>query len=378
MAGKNKSEPPEPVSFETVQQEWDKVQQEIQQRRESVAQTRTLSPRDEVVSSRDRSRASSSFFTNNRPTDRLPGILKQSAFPMQRVAQLDAQQIDEEVELLLSEQIKRALRYFPASRVQFWKPETLLVLRCVLFRASMWNYSTTYGQRLQNLTYRAEQVHSTSSGISPTLTSPFSEGRHAALKKWQLYAYVLLWIGGRYGIERLNWYCAKHNWADEPEQSWKRQFWVALRWVEKVTKLLDFVNMLAFLWNGRYVMLVERLLRMRLVPGMRSLPRQVNFEFMNRQLVWQSFAEFLLFLLPIVNMNSIKKLFRRLWTREQRQVTEGTCPICLKSPVNTPYVPENCDHVYCYYCLSSALEEDSKFSCLCCNRLCGQIRWQHT
>jgi hypothetical protein len=48
--------------------------------------------------------------------------------------------------------------------------------------------------------------------------------------------------------------------------------------------------------------LVERLVGARLVYREPSMSRLVSFEYLNRQLVWQELSEFLLFLLPLINV----------------------------------------------------------------------------
>lgn len=64
----------------------------------------------------------------------LPDILKKNQFPVQRVAQLDARQLDSEVESLLLQQLEKSLRFFSTSTIQAFKPEYSLVLRAILFR----------------------------------------------------------------------------------------------------------------------------------------------------------------------------------------------------------------------------------------------------
>lgn len=47
---------------------------------------------------------------------------------------------------------------------------------------------------------------------------------------------------------------------------------------------------------------MERLVGARLVYREPSMSRLVSFEYLNRQLVWQELSEFLLFLLPLINV----------------------------------------------------------------------------
>jgi len=55
-----------------------------------------------------------------------------------------------------------------------------------------------------------------------------------------------------------------------------------------------------FLWDGRYPSLLMRLLGLRLVPASPHLTRLVSYEFMNRQLVWGAFTEFLMLSIPLL------------------------------------------------------------------------------
>ncbi|CDO76256.1 hypothetical protein BN946_scf184470.g14 [Trametes cinnabarina] len=67
------------------------------------------------------------------------------------------------------------------------------------------------------------------------------------------------------------------------------------------------LNFVFFLWNGRYRTLADRLLGLRLVASRRHFQREVSYEFMNRQMVWHAFTEFLLFLLPLINTRAVRR-----------------------------------------------------------------------
>lgn len=48
------------------------------------------------------------------------------------------------------------------------------------------------------------------------------------------------------------------------------------------------------------------MLQSRLVYNRASMPKALNFEYLNRQLVWHELSELLLFLLPLVDVSRIK------------------------------------------------------------------------
>jgi peroxin-2 len=132
---------------------------------------------------------------------------------------------------------------------------------------------------------------------------------------------------------------------------------------------------------------------MRLVTPTRTVSREVSFEYLNRQLVWHAFTEFLLFILPLLKIGR----WRRWWARFLRRVRsengatgettgelaflpERTCAICYKesdagaiggqraTDVTNPYEAQECGHVYCYVCLAGKieLEEGEGWTCLRC------------
>jgi len=51
---------------------------------------------------------------------------------------------------------------------------------------------------------------------------------------------------------------------------------------------------------------------MRLVPARKLVRRNVSYEFMNRQMVWHAFTEFLIFVLPLINTRTLRRRFARL------------------------------------------------------------------
>lgn len=91
---------------------------------------------------------------------------------------------------------------------------------------------------------------------------------------------------------------------------------------------------------------IDRLLGMRLVYGRPSVARFVNFEFMNRQLVWHGFSvgyptfpahcgsikrliqrcpqEFLMFLTPLINADRIKRGIYRLFRFRNKLTTASS------------------------------------------------------
>lgn len=175
--------------------------------------------------------------------------------------------------------------------------------------------------------------------------------------------------------------------------------------VSTVHSALSFASFTAFLITGHYRTLLDRALRMRLVSPSHIVSREVSFEYLNRQLVWHAFTEFLLFILPLIRVSR----WRRWWARVLRKfrgsdasasgvptgelafLPERTCAICHKetdatadfgatggkaTDVVNPYEAIGCGHIYCYVCLAGKieLEEGDGWSCLRCGALATRCR----
>ena len=139
--------------------------------------------------------------------------------------------------------------------------------------------------------------------------------------------------------------------------------------------------------------------------------REVSFEYLNRQLVWHAFTEFLLFILPVVKIGRWRRWYSRIIRKAKSLSSSGnedssilknkkgelsflpekTCAICHKetsadadgkgpgggsTDVTNPYEAIPCGHLYCYICITSkiALEEGEGWECLRCNTLIKKCR----
>lgn len=195
----------------------------------------------------------------------------------------------------------------------------------------------------------------------------------------------------------------------------------ALSTLHSVTALASF---LTFLSNGRYRTLLDRILRLRLVPASSHTSREVSFEYLNRQLVWHAFTEFLLFLLPLVGIARWRRIISRSWRRvtlllrrafapgskaeddddemvrngELAFLPERTCAICYAdqnpaagagseaemlaatsggvvgsaaTDVTNPYEGVPCGCVYCYVCLAQRIEGEEGVGWTCLR--CGEV-----
>jgi len=98
----------------------------------------------------------------------------------------------------------------------------------------------------------------------------------------------------------------------------------------------------------RYRSVVDRVLSMRLVYVRRQMNRQVDFDFLNRQLVWQGFTEFVLFMMPFISLQALKNRVMGLLPRSKSAedaLPAHICAICTSATIHTPYQTD-CGHTF--------------------------------
>eukprot|EP00842_Homolaphlyctis_polyrhiza_P000156 jgi/Hompol1/1140/HPOL_001069-RA len=166
--------------------------------------------------------------------------------------------------------------------------------------------------------------------------------------------------------------------ADKELSSLKFKAYKWMNRIEQLFKAATLVNFLLFLSNGRYRSLIDRLLGMRVVYAHPTMSRSISFDFMNRQLVWQAFTEFVVFLLSYININGLKrslvKIFKLKLKVDENLATlpPHLCAICFsnnksgESTLHIPFASDACGHVFCYYCLKTEMMSDELFACPRC------------
>ncbi|KAK7060504.1 peroxisome assembly protein (Peroxin-2) [Paramarasmius palmivorus] len=314
-----------------------------------------------------------------------------------RVGQLDSELLDQELVHLLQEPLTKTFAQVNAVFARRFDPELALLIQLTLYRFSMWNTGASYGAKLQGLRY-----------ISPS--RPNEKLAPSGLPRRILVIHGTLTILLPYLYARIWNHALSHAWPDAPSSDRRRKAWVFLGSLESIYSSLGLASFVAFLWNGHYRTIADRLLNMRLVPSRRIMQRDVSYEFMNRQMVWHAFTEFLLFLLPLINSRKMQRRLGRITSsltsivglsRPQRSservkrgkywsLPDNQCAICAESasfnldpnnpsnaftsftesmlpsstqdsdteapahPIYNPYIT-SCGHIYCYHCIAERM-----------------------
>ncbi|KAK5942594.1 peroxisome assembly protein (Peroxin-2) [Knufia obscura] len=331
--------------------------------------------------------------------------------PAVRVSQVDAELLDEELLVLLKSQIADALKYFNPHIQDDYSREILLFLRATLFKLSIWDNDASYGAALQGLQYTDARATTTTNIAKPTRT--------------QKSLYGLITVLGRYAWDKYEDYLLDTESSYTGPTDTIRTLSTITSRLSTLHSITAFTSFLVFLINGRYRTLTDRLLRLRLISPNAQTHREVSFEYLNRQLVWHAFTEFLLFLLPLVGISRWRRWLQRAWKNAKRALTtdpssseseapvksgplsflpERTCAICyqeqnpgstseaevlgantsagggiigsVQTDIVNPYETIPCQCIYCFVCIAGKIEgeEGGGWTCLRCGEVVFRCR----
>ncbi|XP_077509692.1 peroxisomal biogenesis factor 2 [Amblyomma americanum] len=268
-----------------------------------------------------------------------------------RVSQLDAVELDDELFTLFKNKLTEVFKYAGGNFYPTFEPEVKALLKAVLYGFTVYECGATVGQRLLGLGY---------------FTNGTSLGH---ITRQQTLALILLGVGLPWLRERgLRLFLQ----LAPPQQRNKVERGISL--TETAIRVASVINFVLFLVRGRYCSLGNRIVGVVSGHAARPMLREVQFDFMNRELLWHGFAEFIGFLLPVINMYPAKNFVSRKLLRRKLRPTEPSqrtprdmaqCGICGASPTQPHEI--GCKHVFCYYCIASQVTADANYSCPRCN-----------
>ncbi len=258
-----------------------------------------------------------------------------------RVNQLDACELDETLANVLQHQFIEIIRPFQSIRIQKFIPELKAFVRFLIWRYSVGDGSSTFGQGMLDMMY----------------TSSPSAGPITSLHKVGLFIALVLveWLS-----DRSDWLTAR---SSNPVSAQR-----VMNWLVASLKLLSLLNLVMFFVHGRYPTLKERLLGLSMAP---TRPQQLNsvaHSYLTREILWHGFSEFVFFILPHFNIHSVQNWMRRLCNTTTKITSNSTCAFCGAVPT-MPHLSD-CGHIYCYYCLKANLKAShSSLSCFACSEI---------
>lgn len=251
-----------------------------------------------------------------------------------RVNQLDACELDENIADILQHQFMQIFTPLDSVRIHQFEPELKAIVRFLLWKFSLSAESSSFAQRMLNLTY--------ANGTGQL--TPFQRGG-------LFFSLVIAeWL-----LERCDWIMTKLPSLAPLQQTFTHGM--------TALKLLSLLNFTVFLIQGCYPTLKERLLALKIAPTHPQSLRDVSHSYMTREILWHGFSEFLFFVLPHFNLFALWNRIKQMCTAPA--LNHSLCAFC-EAPPTMPHL-SSCGHTYCYYCLSANMKADPNYSCVICS-----------
>ncbi|XP_030254686.1 peroxisome biogenesis factor 2 isoform X1 [Sparus aurata] len=286
--------------------------------------------------------------------------------PVLRISQLDALELDSALEQLLWTQFSQCFQNYRPGLLTPLEPELRALLQLLLWRFTLYSSNATVGQSLLSLRY-----HNTLS----------SSPRFRPLSRRQKLSLLLLTAGPRWLQERSHSLLLGLSTGGPMSEGGLLQQGLrkCLNLVSSIAQLTSLINFLVFLRKGHHPVLAERIVGARAVFSKPNVVRDVTYQYMNRELLWHGFAEFLIFLLPLIDTRKLKaRVSSIVYGREKTDgaaAPEGQgvfkeCGLCGEWPT-MPHTA-GCQHVFCYYCIKSHSIADAYLTCPKCGVEAGE------
>ena len=272
-----------------------------------------------------------------------------------RVAQLDVLELDEELAHAFESKFTEIFQLTPYSALfTRLKPEIKALTKLLLWYLSVKRTGSTLGQDMMGLAY--SRVSDSNLLKPPTLT------------RYMLFAAIILgWVKER--LENVIEKVIPNTHSERITDI-----------LNSLLKLTQCVNFCSFLLHGVYPSLTERFIGLNMLSLEPQSLRQPSYDFMNREIIWYGFSEFLFFVLPEINFFALRNYVRRklasvgikrfnIESQQSRELPwQYKCSHCKCCPI-LPQVASGCGHVFCYYCVGANLMADNRYPC----DLCGEI-----
>lgn len=273
-------------------------------------------------------------------------LSKMASEKVLRISQLDALELDGDLTNVIQEKFFAIFEFLPSvSLLENLKPELKVILRYLIWKWSLASSrGCTFGQEMMSLKY----THSSTGSTTLTTRQKYLLLFMSVFPSWcsdRLIGISDIFIPPTLRVDKL------------------------INFLKAFLQFCTFINFCCFLLNGLYPSLKERLLKIEMVPRRPQVLRQLTFQFMNREIIWYGFSEFLFSVLPLMNFSPLRnlchKVVHNLIPQRERVADINRCVYCDDMSV-LPQI-SSCGHVFCYYCISANVLADSNFPCPLCN-----------
>lgn len=245
-------------------------------------------------------------------------------------SQLDAQNLDDEAIRILNFQAARTLQFLAVMYYSVRAKLTNLLTDApptpppvlvgtpfiggdaldALARLFLWYFTfrlnkPTPGSLIQNLRARNEAIFSPHPHLHGVTSLPGD-----LPTRFQRLGMLLLDVCFPLIWGRLRDRAVENDWPARREREW-----YVIETIDKAHRLATLANLVAFLYDGRYRGLAERLLSLRHVYARDESVKSVSFEYINQQLLFEGLSNLMLVLLPLVDWDRLKRRANSLTRR---------------------------------------------------------------
>jgi peroxin-2 len=286
-----------------------------------------------------------------------------------RVTQLDSAELDDLLLVNLKQSINQDyFKYIQINFLQKYNVELIAFIKFILWYNTFYKTGQTVGQSIMDWSYL-----NGSSKIKKLVHCCFY-----CFDEWieervpQLAKNFLFYLKGS-------------NSNDEENRITTRAIDKYAEYFKLLIKLATFLNYLTFLYNGKYIHLWQRLVKMRPIYNNIQFMRENDTKINEREELWQSYFVLFKMFNSLIDFKELTKKFSRKFNNIDSSKTINQpvdlekCGICQNEPTmvycSVDYNKNSsCKHVFCYYCIKKYLEENNNhYFCSICSKSLNDI-----
>jgi len=304
---------------------------------------------------------------------------KIDSYPVLRVTQLDTNELEESLLLTIKHSINDDFfKYIQFKFIQQYRLEIFAALKFLLWYHTFGKKGQTVGQALFDWSYAFGNDNGASRRT--VLLKKIAHACIYCLDEWFEQKFLAF-------LKRFIMFVLAKNQQDNQEQIGRSILDMRLNQLFEgliqAYKGLSFFNYITFLFNGKYLSLWERLLRLRPVysrPQFMPVSSGGATEASIREELWQTYFTLFRLASSVFDMRKVcNKYLKNAVGKRSTSVDDhpglNKCGLCFKQPVMAHRGRAGCEHVFCYMCIRQEVADGGgkDYVCRICSRSVGDI-----